>query len=57
VLKVKQRGYAPCSPQKAFTQVKLLLAQQQVGRSKLYDVTEILMTSRRVKVSPYMTRR
>ena len=31
VLKVKQRGYAPCSPKKAFTQVKLLLAQQQVS--------------------------
>ncbi|GAX78973.1 hypothetical protein CEUSTIGMA_g6413.t1 [Chlamydomonas eustigma] len=32
VLKVKQRGYAPCSPQKAFTQVKLLLAQQKLSR-------------------------
>ena len=31
VLKVKQRGYAPCTPKKAYTQVKLLLAQQQVG--------------------------
>ena len=30
VLKVKQRGYAPCTPKKAYTQVKLLLAQQQV---------------------------
>ena len=34
VLKVKQRGYAPCSPKKAYTQVKLLLAQQQVGVSR-----------------------
>lgn len=33
VLKVKQRGYAPCSPKKAYTQVKLLLAQEQVSEN------------------------
>lgn len=31
VLKVKQRGLAMCSPRRVYTQVKLLLAQQQIA--------------------------